>query len=111
MPVGLGNVTAQTLTVTKQAQEYFQQAQSDLMRIVGNVLDEGSGTLTSQMLISDAGTRFGGAVQQWTTQAMDIGQQFQNMIDFLGEQIQIMLQNEHNGVDLANGLSKLALPG
>jgi hypothetical protein len=109
MPIGVGQVTAQTLSVTKQAQEYFQQAQSDLMQIVENVLDEGS-NLTSQALISDAGTMFGGAVQQWTQQAMDIGNQFQQMIDFLGVQIQVMQANEEHGVDLANGLANLTPP-
>jgi hypothetical protein len=110
MPVDTGNVTAQTLSVTKQAQEYFTQAKSDLIRIVTNVLDEGSANLTSQAMISDAGARFSGAVQQWTTAAMDIGNQFQQMIDFLGVQIQVMQQNEQNGVDLATGLAGLTPP-
>jgi hypothetical protein len=109
MPIGIGQVTAQTLSVTQQAQEYFQQAQSDLLQIVANVLDEGSTTLSSQW-VSDASTKYGAAVGQWTQQAMDIGNQFQAMIDFLGVQIQIMQQNEQNGVDLATGLANLTPP-
>jgi hypothetical protein len=103
-------VTAQTLAVTKMAQDYFVQANGDLQRIVANVLDTGS-TLSSSAMISDAGRSFGNvAVAAWAERAADISTQFQAMIDFLGQQIQVMINNEQQGVDMANGLANLVLP-
>jgi hypothetical protein len=105
-----GAVTAQTLAVTKMAQDYFVQANGDLARIVANVLDTGS-TLSSSAMISDAGRSFGNvAVAAWAERAADISKQFQAMIDFLGQQIQVMINNEQQGMDMANGLTNLVLP-
>jgi uncharacterized protein YukE len=104
------SVTKNMLPATQAAQGDFQQAVGDLQAIISNVLDS-SQQLTSTAMISDAGRKFGGAVELWASKAADINKQLNKMADFLGVEVQVMLQNEQNGVDIATGLYNIPIPG
>jgi uncharacterized protein YukE len=77
-----GPVTANEITVTLQAQSEFENAVSQIRSIVSNVLESGN-QLTTTAMITTAGAKFGGVVQEWCQSASDIV----NTLNWMGEQL------------------------
>jgi hypothetical protein len=59
-----GGTTSNTYSTTLAVQQQFLEAYSGMGKLADGVLDAGT-TLTNQAMITQAGARFGTAVQQW----------------------------------------------
>jgi hypothetical protein len=101
--------TSNALDVTKGAQGQFAEAVSYLEQVVTNILDS-SQQLTTAAMVSQAGAKFGSVVGLWAEKAGDILNNLEEMVQFLGFQIQALEQNEDNNTALAAALGNLNPP-
>jgi hypothetical protein len=105
----INGTVSNALNVTQNAQGQFSEACSNLSKVVSNVLDSGQ-QLTSSAMICQAGNQFGNAVGLWADKAGDILNNLQEMVAYLGNQIQVLEQNEDNNTALAGALGNLNPP-
>jgi len=111
MPLsGSAPVTANTLTVTQQAQQYFDDTVANLQTIA-NAVNESRTHLVSSAMISESGAAWGNAVNQWSEQFADIIQDLQSMSDMLGVTINVIVKNEGTNGDLVQQLAQQATAG
>jgi hypothetical protein len=98
-----GNVTQNEINATQNGQQAFEEAVNALNTIVSSVLDSNT-QLTTSAMVSQAGAKFGSAVEQWLDDFNDLRGVTQWMGEQLGTTWRQMVQNEQNNTDLAAGL-------
>jgi hypothetical protein len=101
-----GAVTANEISVTLQAQQAFQEGVAALMSIHGAVFDAQT-QLTTTGMVTTAGAKFGGAVQQWCEYFNDIVGTMQWMEEQLGYTAQ---QLQAGNQEAANAAAALPPP-
>lgn len=109
MPLsGTAPVTANTLTVTQQAQQYFDDTVANLQTIANAVIESRT-HLVSSAMVSESGTGWGNAVNMWSEQFRDIIADLRDMSDMLGVTINVIRQNEGTNSDLVGNLVNQAI--
>jgi hypothetical protein len=96
-------VTANTIPVTQQAQQLFEDTVNNLQTIA-QAVDETRLHLVSNAMVSQSSAIWGAAVNQWGEEFNKIIQDTQAMADMLGQTVQIIQQNESNQSELAGAL-------
>ena len=98
-------VTANTIPVTQQAQQLFQETANNLQTIA-QAVDETRLHLVNNAMVSQSSAIWSAAVNQWGEEFYKIIQDTQAMADMLGQTVQIIKQNESNQSELAGALQK-----
>ena len=109
MPLaGNAPVTANTFSVTQQAQGYFNDTVAALQGIANGVI-ESRIHLVQTAVQSDSGNQWALAVDQWSEQFADVIKDLQDMSEMLGVTLQVILQNEGKNSDLVSQLVQQTL--
>jgi hypothetical protein len=102
-------VTQNTIPVTRQAQEAFNETVTALNKVEAQVLHAVS-DLTNGGMVSVSASVFTAALEQWTLGFNDIVRTCRWMANQLGQTADQIQRNEDNNVDLASGLTAAAQP-
>jgi hypothetical protein len=95
-----GSVLANEITVTKQAQQAFEQAVTALTSIISSVFDSQQQLKTNAM-VTTAGAAFGSGVVRWTEDFEDIRNTCNWMAMQLGDTATSLATSNQNNIETA----------
>jgi hypothetical protein len=102
-------ITANTITVTQQAQQVFEQNTTDLSQLQDTVTSALSDLTNSGMDPVSLG-QLTGALEQWDAALQDMISLSEWMAETLETTWQLIQKNEQDNTDLASGLTVQAEP-
>jgi gas vesicle protein len=101
-------VTANTLQITQQSAQLFEDANNSLGQIYSQV-SEAQETLKGQAMVTTAGARLSQAIVLWTEDFNDIRNTLQQMATQLNDTAQQLAASNANSTDIAASVAAPAL--